>query len=62
MYESNRLAKLLQQQDMKDKNLDYETFLYGFEAFLHKMNMTDEKKQLIVYREDIVPRIMHINS
>lgn len=62
MYESTKLAKLLKQHNEKNDVLNYETFLHDFDSFLNKMNISEEKKQLIVYREDIVPRIMNINS
>lgn len=62
MYESIKLAKLQKQHDEKDDVLNYESFLHDFESFLKKMNISEEKKQLIVYREDIVPHIMNINS
>lgn len=62
MYESIKLAKLLKQQNEKYDVLNYETFLHDFESFLNNMNISEKKKQLIVYKEDIVPRIMNINS
>lgn len=62
MYESIKLAKLLKQQNEKNDVLNYENFLHDFESFLNTMNISEEKKQLIVYKEDIVPRIMNINS
>lgn len=62
MYESTKLAKLLKQQEMKENCLDIKTFIDGFESFLQKMDMPEEKKQLIVYREDLIHYKIRINS
>lgn len=61
MYESKKLAELLKYNEIEDLQ-GYESFMNDFEAFQCKMNISNKKKQLVVYNEDILPRILNIND
>lgn len=61
MYESKKLAELLKYNEIEDLQ-GYESFMNDFEVFQCKMNISNKKKQLVVYNEDILPRILNIND
>ena len=61
MYESKKLAELLKYSEIEDLQ-GYESFMNDFEVFQCKMNISNKKKQLVVYNEDILPRILNIND
>ena len=58
MKEYERLVELLNSNKIND---DTSSFLVDFDSFIHDMNITIEKKQLIRYKDDFIPSILSIN-
>lgn len=58
MKEYERLVELLNSNKIND---DTSSFLEDFDSFMHDMDITVEKKQLIRYKGDFLPSILSIN-
>ena len=58
MKEYERLVELLNSNKIND---DTSSSLEDFDSFMHDMDITVEKKQLIRYKDDFIPSILSIN-
>ena len=62
IHESIRLAELLQQLEGDSKYTESSRFVDNFESYLKEMNISSDKKQLVGYREDVLPCLFCINE
>lgn len=62
MNESIKIEKVLQKEALNSEYASMETFIQSFNSYLQDMNITWEKKQLVMRSNDTLPCLVSING
>lgn len=62
MNESIKIEEVLQKEVLNSEYASMETFIQSFNSYLQDMNITWEKKQLVMRPNDTLPCLVSING